>query len=79
METIEKVFTTKEVAEMLGLKARTIRKYVKEGWIKPHQYNSVRLQFRKTDIDALQVIMQERMKVERARRSEHMRKLHSNG
>jgi DNA-binding transcriptional MerR regulator len=64
-----------DVAEMLGLSKRTIRYYVKQGWLKPVQYNSVRLQFTQKSLKDLQVIMEERMAKERNRRSNAMKEM----
>lgn len=74
-KTTAKMYTVTEVAEMLGLKPRTVRYYVKQGWLKPTQYNSIRLQFDDASIENLRKVMEGRMEKERMRRSAQMKKM----
>lgn len=69
------VFYVSDVAEMLGLSKRTIRYYVKQGWLKPVQYNAVRLQFSQQSLDYMQKVMEKRMQKERDRRSDAMKEM----
>ena len=71
-----KTYFVKDVAEMLNLKPRTIRYYVKQGWLKPVQYNSIRLQFTAQSLRDLNTVMEKRMKKERKRRSDAMKDRH---
>lgn len=74
-KTTARTYTVAEVAEMLGLKPRTVRYYVKQGWLKPAQYNSIRLQFDESSIKNLRKVMDDRMEKERMRRSAQMKKM----
>lgn len=74
--TEPKMYYVTDVAEMLRIKPRTVRLYVKKGWLKPAQYNGIRLQFDESSIKNLRKIMDERMEKERMRRSLAMKKMH---
>lgn len=71
----EKTYYVADIAEMLNLSRRTVRYYVKQGWLTPVQYNGLRLQFNEKSIKDFHKVMEERMEKERMRRSIAMKKM----
>lgn len=68
-----------DVAKEIERSIWSVRLYVKRGWIKPAQFDGVKMQFRPQDVQGLRKYLQKHARDENERRKLHMKARKANG